>query len=201
MSTPSTHEFVGGPACLDFANTVGPRRPEPGGEQRDDLPDYEALVAWARERGLPTAGRAADPAATHARALRLREAIHDAFAAAAEGRAMPPAALQVIQDVYVEALGNARLAAGPGRLDWAWSGPTAEEQPLWALARSAVDLATGGPLDRVKVCPGDDGQCGWLFLDTSKNGTRRWCSMRTCGSRSKSRRQVERLRAARGRTG
>jgi predicted RNA-binding Zn ribbon-like protein len=181
----SAYEFVGGPACLDFANTVGSRRPRPGREQRDLVSDSDALAAWARARGLPGA------AGTHREAVELREAIYETFSAIAEARPAPPEALRVIQDVYVDALGAAKLAPG----GWEWPA----DQVLWALARSAVELLTSDRLARVKACPGDDGECGWLFLDTSKNATRRWCSMRTCGSRVKSRRQVERLRAARGR--
>lgn len=70
---------------------------------------------------------------------------------------------------------------------------------VWPIAVSAVELALSEHLGRVRRCPGDDGRCGWLFVDLSKSGTRRWCSMRTCGSRLKSRRQVERLRLAHAR--
>ena len=61
-----------------------------------------------------------------------------------------------------------------------------------AVARAAYDLLTGDHLARVKVCAG----CHWLFLDRSKNGSRRWCSMEDCGTSAKMRRYVAR-RAAR----
>jgi len=68
------------------------------------------------------------------------------------------------------------------------------DQMLWPIVRSAVDLLTSREARRVKVCPGLD-DCGWLFLDTSKSGRRRWCSMDSCGSRSKMRRYYARTRA------
>jgi len=198
---------VGGRACLDFANTVGPRLPKPGVEPHDYIPGYQELVTWSAQCGLLTAvqqrrltGAAeADPegaVAIHQDARRLREATYQAFAAIAHGRQAPQAALATIQDAYVAALRNGRLAAVPAGLDWSWPERGPLGQVLWPLARSAVDLATSGRLARIKQCPGDDGQCGWLFLDNTKSDTRRWCSMRTCGGREKSQRQVARHRAA-----
>jgi predicted RNA-binding Zn ribbon-like protein len=64
----------------------------------------------------------------------------------------------------------------------------------WPVVRSAVELATAGPLERVKQCPAPEG-CGWLFLDTTKNRIRRWCSMDECGGQAKARRQTARRRA------
>jgi predicted RNA-binding Zn ribbon-like protein len=68
------------------------------------------------------------------------------------------------------------------------------ERPLWPIAVAAVDLLRSGPLDRLKACE----ECPWLFLDTSRNRSRRWCSMDDCGSRRKMRRYRER-RATAGR--
>lgn len=190
---------MGGRPCLDFANTVGPRRPAPGVAPHDYLPGYPELVTWAAgarilpEEQAPRLGAAAGDS-VYREAMCLREAIYLAFDAVADGRTAPPAALAAIEDAYRAALRHAHLRPGSG---WAWPDDGPPEQLLWALAHDAVDLLTSGPLDRIKVCPGDDGTCGWLFVDTSKNAARRWCSMRTCGSRVKSRRQVARVRATR----
>lgn len=200
--------LVGGWACLDFANTLGPRRPGAGVEPRDYTPGYRELVAWAvharlltpAQRQHLTAAAESDPegaAAVHQEARRLREAIYQAFTALAQGRPAPPAALATIRDAYLAALRHARLGPVRTGLGWHWPDRGPLEQVLWPVARSALDLAVSGQLTRIKQCPGDDGQCGWLFVDTSKNATRRWCSMRTCGSRVKSQRQAARLRAAR----
>jgi len=205
---PALPALVGGRACLDFANTVGPRRPNPGMAPHDYTPGYPELVAWAanaellapgQQRRL-TAAAEADPegaAAVYQHARRLREAIYQTFTALAHGQPAPREALAMIEDAYLEALRNGHLRAVPAGLDWCWPDRGPLEQVLWPITRSAVDLAVSGRLARIKQCPGDEGQCGWLFIDTSKNATRRWCSMGTCGSRVKSQRQAARLRATR----
>jgi predicted RNA-binding Zn ribbon-like protein len=84
--------------------------------------------------------------------------------------------------------------AGEG-FTWSWRDD--EPQPmriLWSIARSAAELLTGPDLHRVKFCPGEG--CGWLFLDKTRNGKRRWCEMEVCGSRAKMRRYHQRRRAA-----
>ena len=65
---------------------------------------------------------------------------------------------------------------------------------LWPVAWSAAELLAQGPLERIRECPGQD-TCGWLFLDLSKNASRRWCDMRVCGNRAKARRHYERTLA------
>jgi predicted RNA-binding Zn ribbon-like protein len=65
---------------------------------------------------------------------------------------------------------------------------------LWPVSWSAAELLTHGPLDRIRECPGQ-GNCGWLFLDVSKNASRRWCDMRVCGNRAKARRHHARVQA------
>jgi predicted RNA-binding Zn ribbon-like protein len=193
---------------LDFVNTLGPRRPHTGTEPHDYIPNYLELVRWAaharlltsEQRHYLTAAADADPEvanAVHQEAQRLREATYDAFAALAHGESAPSGALATIQGAYLQALRNAHLRPVPTGLDWRWPDYGPLEQVLWPIARSAVDLVVSGQLARIKQCPGDEGQCGWLFVDTSKNATRRWCSMSTCGSRVKSQRQAARLRAAR----
>jgi predicted RNA-binding Zn ribbon-like protein len=200
--------LVGGSACLDFANTVGPRRPPPGEQGRDYVADYRQLVRWAVWAGVLTTGQATaletaaadDPVAADmvlADARGLREAVYRAFSTAADGDRVPAPALDVIREAYLQTLRQASLGAVSGGLDWCWPDRGSLDQVVWPIARSAVDLAVSERLARVRRCPGDDGHCGWLFLDLSKSGTRRWCSMRSCGSRVKSRRQVARVRAAR----
>jgi predicted RNA-binding Zn ribbon-like protein len=197
-------KLYGGLLCLDFANTLEPRGAEP---VRDWLRGYPDLVAWARHAGALdqataerllalAAERPAAAQASFAAAIELREATYRAFDAVADGATPAAADLEVVQRAYAEAMRHARLLPepAPGRLAWAFQGGDALDRAWWPMARSAVELATAGPLERVKHCrPG----CGFLFYDASKNRTRRWCSMEECGGQTKARRQTARRRAAR----
>lgn len=169
-------EFVGNALCLDFANTVNVRPRA----TRDHLDAAESLVVWARTAGLgDVAALAADPAYL-AGARELREAIYRAFSAVAAGGRPAEADLATLLAAYAEAVSAARLAPDGEGFTLAWPGA----DPRWPIAASAARLLLDGPLDRVGECP----SCGWLFLDTSRNGRRRWCSMATCGSRTKAQR-------------
>jgi predicted RNA-binding Zn ribbon-like protein len=197
--------LYGGRLCLDFANTVEPREAEP---YRDTLGSYADLVRWAHDLGtldhatatrlLRTAADHPDAAATSfATAITLREATYRTFAAIAHGAAPAAADLEALQQAYAEAMRHAHLQPGSDQLAWAWEDDQLD-RAWWPVARSAVELATAGPLDRVKQCAGSGG-CGWLFYDTSKNRIRRWCSMGECGSQTKAKRQTARRRASRSR--
>ena len=197
--------LLGGQLCLNFANTVeGPISQHP----EEFLRSYADLARWGWHVGMLAEGEAGhlaaeaerrpvDAAEVFERALELRGAIYRVFRAVARGEAPPQAELDLVREEYLAALGHARLVAAEGGYGWAWDDDRgALDRVLWPVARSAVELLTSAELGRVKECPGA-GDCGWLFLDTSKNGTRRWCSMEGCGSRIKMRRQYARRRAAR----
>jgi predicted RNA-binding Zn ribbon-like protein len=198
-------KLYGGLLCLDFANTVEPREAEP---RRDNLRGYADLVRWARHAGAlddasaerllrSAAGNQTAARASMAAAVTLREAAYRAFAAVANGGEPAGADLDTLQQAYAEAMRHAHLRPGSGQLAWSWDAD-ALDRAWWPVARSAVELATDGPLDRVKQCAGDSG-CGFLFLDTSKNRIRRWCSMEECGAQTKAKRQTARRRATRTR--
>lgn len=193
----------GGWLCLDFANTVEPRHGRP---ERDHLRSYADVVRWAQFAGGLDAAtgtrllqQAADrPAAAQERwtfAIEFREAIYRVFAAMAAGEPPADADLGTLRDAYAAAIRHADLRPGAGRMEWAWD-DDALDRPWWPIAFSAIDLATTGPVDRLKACP-PDGGCSWLFVDLTKNRNRRWCSMGDCGSEVKARRQTARRRAAR----
>jgi predicted RNA-binding Zn ribbon-like protein len=196
-------KIVGGDPALDFVNTVGDDRvPDP-------LDDYESFAGWAARidviddaTAARLAARAREHPATAARALaeaRALRAIVDAVlrpvattrrsapaTTPARGPARtgePPAdALAHLVARAGAAVERARLVPRDGSFRLAWDGDHLE-RPLWALAAAAVDLLRSGPLERLKACE----DCPWLFLDTSRNHSRRWCSMDDCGSRSKMR--------------
>jgi predicted RNA-binding Zn ribbon-like protein len=208
----------GGRLCLDYTNTVEPRT---GPVARDWLTGYPDLVEWARHGGLVDdegaaallAAAATRPGAARAAfqtAIDLREALYRLFAAIADDSAPADADLGALRSAFAAAAQHGRLVPDDDGFDWGWdiplpAGPSGGglADPLdrvwWPVAASAVELLTHGPLDRLKRCPIDEG-CSWLFVDTTKNRSRRWCSMDDCGSEVKARRQTDRRRAERRRT-
>ncbi len=192
-------DLSGGRLCLDFANTEAERHlPAP----RDDLVTYDDLVAWARQAGVLDGDAAAalrraaherpdQAGAVLAEARALRGAIYAGFSSLAiQGRMSEPL-LGALGDALASLLAKSRLVARDGGFDWAWSGPPdALERPLWAVARSVADLLTSRDLAAVRECASPT--CSWLFVDTSRNHSRRWCDMNTCGNREKARRHHQR---------
>jgi predicted RNA-binding Zn ribbon-like protein len=195
--------LLGERLCLNFANTVDPRQ---GDHPRDFLTGYSDLVAWSVRVGVLDAAAAhelieaaeRDPAGAdqaYADAVRLREAMYRVFSAIAAGDAAPGADLTTLNQALARGLAHARLEPDGAGYRWGWQPePPALDRMLWPVLRSAGDLLTSEQLERVKECPGL-GDCGWLFFDTSKNGSRRWCSMEGCGNRAKGRRHYQRTRA------
>ncbi len=185
-------KFIGGRLALDFANTVDfHARPEPG----ERLTSYDMLVTWGEQAGIVdpddgrglrerAASRPADAGRMLQRAIELRETLYRLFSGLAEGR-RPGAELDALNARIGAALAHARMVFRAGTFSWGWDeGADALEALLFPVVRSAADLLTAPELSRVRQCASADG-CGWLFLDTSRNGTRRWCDMAECGNRHK----------------
>jgi predicted RNA-binding Zn ribbon-like protein len=212
------HDPLGGVHCLDFANTIEPRGGPPplalppGYHLRDELSGYEDLVAWAVHKGTLDAAAAKtmlnaadkDPHGAHvilSRAHMLRDAIYRACWLVAQGESPARDDLSVIMREYADATAHASLVVSGTTIDWDWPERGASlARPLWPVARSAVDLLSSGDRERIKVCPGPGRPpvaCAWLFYDTTKNGSRRWCSMADCGAVTKAKLQTERRRAKR----
>jgi predicted RNA-binding Zn ribbon-like protein len=199
-------ELVGGDLCLDFVNTVDPRH---AAHRFDYLADYGALVAWARHTGAVEAvaasrllGRAArqpdEARDVLRRAIRLREALYRVFASAIARRAPPKDALDRLNRELAWVNAKTRLTRHRDGFVVQWGDDRPRlDQVLWPVIRSALGVLVDGPLDRVRECPGP-GNCGWLFIDLSKNASRRWCDMRTCGNRAKVHRYYTRIRGRRG---
>ncbi len=198
MAGPPKYDLVGGRLCLDFCNTTSERT----GER---LQDYGDLVGWSWRTGilnaeeatrlLRTAGRTPTEALrVHERALALRLALYRIFAAVAESAAARGADLEVLNAELAGAMSRSQLVPTDSGFTWLWAdGGRALDSLLWPVARSAADLLTEGRLDALRRCAGRG--CGFLFLDTSRNRTRRWCDMRICGNRAKARRHHARTRA------
>ena len=171
---------VGGNLALDLANTISWRSTA---RETDHLADADAIVAWVRAVGL-VSGNFAIPAARRpafATEVRgLREAVMRAGKAIADGKPPPKDALAAIRDVAASSLASASLRGAPIEISFA-----PEDRILGTLAWAALDLLRSDQLDRLKRCPADN--CHWLFLDRTKNRSRRWCDMATCGNRAKAR--------------
>ncbi|NQV14847.1 ABATE domain-containing protein [bacterium] len=199
-----THlELTSGWLCLDFANTMDMHAAE---EPQETLHDYKDLVAWAETRGVLSPGEAEglrkqgkrEPGqAEHVlqESIGLREALYQIFSAVAAGGSAQPQNLEQLNKALKHASPNMSLVPKDRGFTWAWEGA----QPslgsiLWPISQSAAELLTLGDLTRIGECAAEDG-CGWLFFDTTKNHSRRWCDMRDCGNRDKVRRYYKRQTA------
>ena len=135
--------------------------------------------------GKPRTGRT-QPKPFATRAVELREAIYRIFATIAEDARPDVNDLELLNAALGPALSNARIVEGPDGFTWDWAGDAAMlDRMLWPVARSAAELLSSAQLDRARQCA--DEKCGWLFLDMSRNRSRRWCSMEYCGNRNKAR--------------
>lgn len=196
-------DLSAGALCLDFANTVSDRG---GAAPIERLRSYADLVAWARQAGVASAVAAAGLARRGARrpeaaaralaaAIALREALFRLFAASAAGEAPPAAALATLNERLPGALGQLRVTAAAGGLGWRWAAaPGALDSIVAPVVHSAAELLTGADLAAVRECAA--ASCRWLFLDRSRNRSRRWCDMKVCGNRVKARRHYRRRRLA-----
>src|SRR5438105_13850740 len=201
-------ELDGGTVSLDFVNTVSGMRGS--ATPRDRLEVFEDMVYWAEQVGLIEAREArklydraeqepARAAEAHREAIRRREALHDVVLAAVDARAIPGAALETVNAWIADALVHRRFrTSGPGKFETALE----NDGDLLAFLRPvAVDAAEllEHEVSRglVGVCEERlVGRCAWLFLDTTKNHSRRFCTMKDCGNRAKQRRHYQRTKAA-----
>ena len=195
-------EFVAGNLCLDFCNTVGGKR---GGIPREYLNSFRDFVSWSEQAGLLDKSEAEtlqwragqEPAEAQAvldRAVALREAAYHLFFQLAQKKFPRKSDLAKLNEEL--GLTQNRLGVmeqGEG-FSWVWArNGESLDYPLGPIARSAAELLTSrGFASDIHRCEGQN--CGWLFIDSSKNHSRRWCDMRDCGNRAKVRRH--RLRKA-----
>ena len=204
MSDTDAHSGDGeSPLCLDFANQF---RARSGDDSDDPVAGYQNLVSWAEQSqvlagddvarlGQAAARRPGEAGAVWRRAADLGESIHQIFTAVTDEYPPETADLEILNALLIQAQSKRQLVYAPQGFLWEWVVEgDALEWILWRVALSAADLLTSDRLDRVKRCADDD--CGWLFLDTSRNRSRRWCDMSDCGNRAKARRYYKRSRDA-----
>ena len=191
VRTLETLELVGGALCLDFVNTINSRR----SPEHDYLMQYSDLTEWATKLGIltPTQNNQLQKRARQnmheaenalLAARTLRDLLYRLFSSTAKGTEPNKKDLEIFSVFYGESLSRGQFVKKETRYSTAWNFDETLEAVLWPVIHSAGQLLISQETDQVKECPG----CGWLFLDTSKNQSRRWCSMNTCGVRDKMRR-------------
>jgi predicted RNA-binding Zn ribbon-like protein len=185
---------AGGDICLDFANTMRGLR---GGAAVELLRDYVDLTDWAEQTGALTAAEArlqrregerriTAAAGVLARSRSLREVIYRIFSNLAADRGPATTDLEALNAELGRALAHARVDRIQDGFAWGWESETADlDQLLWPVALAAARLLTGTPARAIREC--SNPFCSGLFIDTSRNHSRRWCDMRTCGKRAKER--------------
>jgi predicted RNA-binding Zn ribbon-like protein len=196
-------DFSGGATPLDFVNTVSSRCCD---GEKDLFRDYGDLAAWGRQAELLDRPRAAalrriaakqpaKAARTLGRARKLRETLFRILTAISGGRRPDRQDIGILNLFLKEAMGHLCLEDTPEGPRWCWrQGEDTLDRILWPVARSAADLLTSPDLERVSEC--DASECRWLFLDKSRNRSRRWCDMKSCGNRTKVRRHYLKKKGA-----
>jgi predicted RNA-binding Zn ribbon-like protein len=197
-------KYLGGDASLDLVNTVDWTV---RGLANERLTSYERLTQWAEGAGMvPTLDAERLRAAARVRprtartvferARRLRAALQRLYAGQATGT-LHASVGEDFNTELAEALHQLRVGLRQGnrkgvlRVGWTWGAPRERlDSFLWPVVWSAAKLLTSEEADRIRVCAGTD--CGWMYVDRSRNGLRRWCAMETCGTAEKTRRRRER---------
>jgi predicted RNA-binding Zn ribbon-like protein len=184
--------LVGGRPALDFVNTLHDWYRQPA---KDYLPDGPHYLGWSERAGLldrrevsRIVASGGVPLVTLTDVRRLREQLHEVFVSWIEERRPEPAAVAGL-DAWIQRAWRARtLTVKSGNVRLAWKEDAIDASlPLRRVALDALDILETLPRDRLKQCAAES-KCGWLFFDESKNNSRRWCSMDTCGAEAKMRR-------------
>jgi predicted RNA-binding Zn ribbon-like protein len=200
--TSESFDLDAGALCLDFANTVEWHASERPVDRLNDISDLlvwgeaagvldreqaQAAAIWAESRP-EAAGVAFDWA------IWLREVVYRVFSNLTLGRSSDADDLARLNDVLGEAMAQVRIAATAAGFEWTWATDVPGAALItWSATRSTAELLTSEQLGRVRQCADDRG-CGYLFIDSSRNRSRRWCSMESCGNRAKAKRHYNRKR-------
>jgi predicted RNA-binding Zn ribbon-like protein len=195
-------EFIGGALCLDFVNTIHLYGAEDPGEE---LCGPEDLTAWAARAGILTPGellrlqkqweRHPDQGkATIKEARSLRANLRSLFQRTIHNGSATPSDVDLLNGLLQKFPAAAKLEGASGEWQMQWrSSSDGTRRILFEVLKSAAELVSGR-LGSLRECASPT--CTWMFLDTSKNHTRRWCDMRACGNREKIQRFRARVRKA-----
>ena len=208
LSPDAAFQYIGGDPAIDLVNTVDWTS---GGPENERLTDFDGLIRWAEGAGVLSAkgasslraeGRAKprEAESTYRNAVKARAVLQRLFRAIAEGEPSGDALDdfnrllgQALERMQVTPESGKRSTGLPLKLGWAGQGERLESV-LWPVLWSAASLIVSDEASRIRICGGPD--CGWMYVDRSRNQLRRWCQMETCGTREKSRRRYQRIRPA-----
>jgi predicted RNA-binding Zn ribbon-like protein len=198
---PKPFQLCAGNPALDLVNTVDNRF---SADPTELLPTYAELLRFTVQLRLLSAEQArklnkttGEQEATRivAAVVALREALSAVLYAWVDGSKPAAAQMDILQQQFQSAALHRKLCPGKPVLQWSWCEAEQLPQiPLWKLAQAAADLLLSPQASLIKDCGAPT--CRWLFLDVSKNHTRRWCDMKICGNRVKARRHQARLQEA-----
>lgn len=187
-------QIVAGEVSVDLVNTLD-NRPDPE-RHKELLNSYQDVVDWALQAGVISStqrsrllkavqSRPDEATDVLRQAIELRECLNRIYGSVVAGRRPAEIDLQGLNSWLAKAMSNLRLkAAGGGfRLEWNDDGSPPLEWVLWPVARSAVEFLVSSDLANLREC--GEPECRWMFVDRSKNHSRRWCDMRVCGNRVK----------------
>lgn len=198
VSKAASLKLVGGRLCLDFLNT-GEWYASDG--PREYLTSYIELVKWAGHAGALSPGEVQqleqwsenhpeDAAKVYRMAIKLRSALLRMFHAVQRQEEPAGADLETFNAALSKTMKRVTLSLDQGRFSWDWQEAGLPlDKVLWPIVKDAAELFTSDQLLRVSHC--SDDTCGWLFLDTSRNRSRRWCDMKDCGNRAKVKRHYQ----------
>ncbi|HEU0368729.1 MAG TPA: CGNR zinc finger domain-containing protein, partial [Candidatus Acidoferrum sp.] len=167
-------------------------------DKEEELHAIADLLQWANEAGLLSPAdherlaahysrSSREAAAALTKAITIRDLVLSIFMSIANGRSLPSQRLSELNSALAEVPGLLRVQKHSDRIEREWTS-TADglQQVLFAVLTSAAELLASDRLRRVRECASAD--CTWLFVDESRNRSRRWCEMRACGNRMKARR-------------
>ena len=193
-------DFYAGRLPLDFANTAYWHA---SNQPLETIEDYHDLVAWSQEAQLLNKSEAASllvnaedapKEATKAlqKVVSIRDVIYRIIAAVAEGEEPNESDLGIFNQALAAGMEKTKIITTSNGFEWTWGkSDRAFDQMLWPILRATAELLTSQDIKRVGQCADDRG-CGYLFYDTSRNHSRRWCSMDSCGNRAKAQRHYQR---------
>lgn len=198
VSKSASLKLVGGRLCLDFLNTG---EWHASGGPKEYLTSYNELVKWAAHAGAlnqeeaqqleqQSKSRPQDALKVYKMAINLRSTLLRMFHALQQQEEPAEADLEIFNAALSKTMKRLTLSLDQGRFNWGWHEAGLDlDKVLWPIVKDAAELFTSDQLPRVSRCVDDT--CGWFFLDTSHNHSRRWCDMKDCGNRAKVKRHYQ----------